>query len=297
VNWSSDQDLSTGQFAVWARSTEGNWYVGQLVAATGGTGFTTDLPLTGVPPGWYQVIVAYRPTVGSGAWVSWATSYGFVFSVDAAPTPALTITAPTGLGEYAPGDTFTATWTSDPSLTTGQFAVWVRSPGNDWYWMAPLVPATGAASYSSTVDLTGVPAGLGYQVIVAYEAIANTSLWVSWATSPGVFSVDMPAPVLTVTEPIGGSYAQAGNVTATWNADTALAAGGEFGAWVRSSTGDWYATTLVPTDGGADYTTMLPLTSVPAVPGNEVIVGYRPVAGSGAFMSWATSSGSFTVTP
>jgi len=301
VGWSSDLDLDAGQFGIWARSAAGTWYIGQLVATNAGDDLLTysaTVPLTGVPAGWYQIIVGYRPTVGSGAWVSYATSYGFVFSVDAAPTPTVTITVPTGQGGYAAGDVFTATWTSDPSLTTGQFAVWVRSPGNTWYWMDPVVPATGAASYSAPVDLTGVADGLGYQVIVAYEPIANTGAWMSWATSPGVFSVGGPPPSITVTQPSGiGSYNDTQSVIANWTTNQTLA-GGEFGVWVRTATGTgWYVTTLVAAAGavGTVYSATLPLATVPDGLGNEVIVAYRPVAGAGAFMSWATSPGNFSV--
>ncbi len=163
--------------------------VARLVTTNGTATYTTTLPLTGVPSGWYQAIVGYRASTGSGAWVSWATSYDFVFAVDAAVTPGLTITAPTGQGHHTSSDIFTASWTTSVAPTTGQFAVWVRSPENDWYWKAPLVPADGRATYSTTVDLTGVAPGLGYQVILAYEPIANTGLWKSWATSPGSFTV------------------------------------------------------------------------------------------------------------
>ncbi len=84
---------------MWARSAAGSWYIGQLAPTGAGDDlltYSTSLSLSGVPAGYYQVIVGYRPTVGSGAFVSYATSYGFVFSVDAAVTPTVTITQPTG---------------------------------------------------------------------------------------------------------------------------------------------------------------------------------------------------------
>ncbi len=302
ASWSADIDLDVGQFGIWARSAGGSWYVGQLAPTGAGDDLLTysaTVDLTGVPAGYYQVIVGYRPTVGSGTFVSWATSYGFVFEVGDVVTPVVDITQPTGQASYTSAQSFTATWTASPSLTTGQFAVWVRSPGNTWYWKAPLVAATGAGSYSATVSLSGVAPGLGYQVIVAYEPIANTSLWSSWATSPGVFSVDATAPTVTITQPSGiASYTSAQSVLASWTTNQTLS-GGEFGLWVRSGAGGWYVTTLVPATGsaGTPYSTSLPLSSVPAGSGNQVIISYRPVVGTGAFMSWATSPGSFTVTP
>jgi len=270
--------------------------VGQLVAAAGGTSFSTSLPLASVPAGFYQIIVGYRPTLGGGAWTSWATSYGFVFSVNSPAVPAMTITAPAGQDSYVSGNTFTATWTTDLAVSTGQFAVWVRSAdGGTWYWMAPLVPANGTTSYSAPINLTGVAPGLGYQVIVAYEPISYTSLWAGWATSPGVFSVDAVAPTITVNA-TGAAYTTAQSVDVTWTTNQTLA-GGEFGLWVRSGSGGWYVTTLVPAAGsaGTPYSTALPLASVPVGSGNQVIIAYRPVAGTGGFMSWATSPGSFTL--
>ncbi len=140
ASWSADIDLDAGQFAVWARSAAGSWYIGQLAPTGAGDDaltYSASLSLSGVPAGYYQVIVGYRPTVGSGAFVSYATSYGFVFSVDAAVTPTVTITQPTGQTSYTSAQSFTASWTASPSVTTGQFAVWVRSPGNTWYWKSP----------------------------------------------------------------------------------------------------------------------------------------------------------------
>jgi C1A family cysteine protease len=80
VSWTSTAAVSTGEFGVWARSSGGGWYVGKLVTAAGGTSFSTSLTLD-VPVGTgYQVIVAWRPTVGSGSWSSFGTSPG-VFAV------------------------------------------------------------------------------------------------------------------------------------------------------------------------------------------------------------------------
>jgi Divergent InlB B-repeat domain/FG-GAP-like repeat len=296
VYWTSDQALSVGEFGIWARSASGNWYVAQLLAASGGTSFNTSLPLSGVPAGWYQAIVAYRPTVGSGSWMSFATSPG-VFSIDGTAINA-NITTPVGQTDYVSSQSFTAQWNTNASLSTGQFAVWVRHPDDTWYWMSPVVPANGGTNYSAPVSLSGVAPGLGYQLIVAYEAIPNTGLWMSWATSPGVFAVDMTSPSLTITQPSGaGSYTMAQSVSVSWNANTALPSGGQFAVWVRSAANGWYATTLVPTNGGSGYSTTVPLSGLPSGSGNQVIVAYRPVQGAGAFMSWATSPGSFTITP
>ena len=76
VNWTASSAVGVGEFGIWARSAAGGWYIATLVPASGGTTYTTGLTLN-VPVGsGYQAIVAWRPTVGSGAWGSWATSPG-----------------------------------------------------------------------------------------------------------------------------------------------------------------------------------------------------------------------------
>ena len=76
VSWAANVAVSSGEFGVWARSSGGSWYIGKLVAASGGTSFTTNLTLS-VPAGsGYQAIVGWRPTAGSGSWSSFGTSPG-----------------------------------------------------------------------------------------------------------------------------------------------------------------------------------------------------------------------------
>ena len=158
VNWTSDQSLSGGEFGVWVRSATEDWYIGQLVPATGD--FTKTITL-GLPAGsGYQVILAYRPTAGSGSWGSWTTSW-WSFAVTAG-LPYLTITSPTGPGTYASGSAMTVNWTSDQSLSGGQFCAWVRSGSGTWY-IGQLVPASGGTDFTTDLVLN-VPTGTGYQV-------------------------------------------------------------------------------------------------------------------------------------
>ena len=56
----------TGEYGVWAEASNGNWYGGDLVAAS--APHSHDLTLA-VPVGTgYRIAVMYRPTAGSGAW-------------------------------------------------------------------------------------------------------------------------------------------------------------------------------------------------------------------------------------
>ena len=61
----------SGEFGVWAVSSTGDWYGGDLVAGHGGSAnYSHDLALN-VPTGTgYSTVVMYRPTAGSGAWTS-----------------------------------------------------------------------------------------------------------------------------------------------------------------------------------------------------------------------------------
>jgi len=187
VNWTSSVALASGEFGLWARSASG-WYAAKLVAAGGGTSFTSDLTLDVPTGGGYQVVVAYRPTVGSGAWVSFATQTGS-FAVTAA-NPTLTISAPTGSGSYAVGANLTVNWTSSPAPPSGEFAVWARSAAGAWY-IGDLVPAGASTSYSHDLTLT-VPAGSGYQAIVSWRPTVGSGAWGSFGTQTGSFAVTAP---------------------------------------------------------------------------------------------------------
>ncbi len=46
VNWTTDRNLSSGEFGVWVRSATQNWYIGQLVPASGGKSFSKTITLS-----------------------------------------------------------------------------------------------------------------------------------------------------------------------------------------------------------------------------------------------------------
>ena len=72
VTWTTDAPTPTGEFVVWAYSGSG-FYIGQIVpSSTNSTSVTLN-----VPPGTtYQIVVGYRPTVGSGGWNQVGASAG-----------------------------------------------------------------------------------------------------------------------------------------------------------------------------------------------------------------------------
>ena len=171
--------------------------------------------------------------------------------------------------------------------------MWVRSSAGGWY-VTILVPATGTAGtvYSAALPLASVPAGLGNEVIVSYRPVAGTGAFMSWATSPGNFSVDAIPPSLTVTDPTGGSYTQGTTLTVTWSD---ARADGEYGVWLYGG-GTWYYSQLVAANGAASDSATVTL-SVPPGSGYQAVIAYRPNIGTGAFVAWATSPGYFAVTP
>jgi hypothetical protein len=99
--------------------------------------------------------------------------------------PVLTITAPTG-GSYTQGSNLTVSWNTSPTLTTGQFGVWLYD-GTTWTY-SQLVAAGG--SNSATVALSVSP-GSTYQAVVAYRPNAGIGAFVAWATS-SIFTVTAP---------------------------------------------------------------------------------------------------------
>ena len=209
-------------------------------------------------------------------------------------TPLIAVTAPTGTGSYAAGDSLTVGWTTSNVAADGEFDLWVRSPAGGWY-AAKLVPAGAGGSLTTTLTLA-VPGGSGYQAIVAWRPTAGSGDWVSWGTSPGSFTVTSTAPAITVTAPwgSGGGYSVGSLLTVSWTTGRATATG-QFGVWARSAAGVYYAAKLWPADGGTSFNTFLVLT-VPPGNGYQAIVAWRPTAGLGAWISWGTSPGSFDVT-
>jgi len=196
VSWTTSSATAGGMFGVWARSPGGGWYIGKMVYASGGTSYSTDVTLDVPAGGGYEAIVAWRSAVIGGAWTSWGTSPGS-FAV----TGDLTVTAPTGSASYPVGGNLTVSWTMRSAAASGEFGVWARSPGGSWYALK-LVPASGGTSYSTDVILD-VPAGGGYEAIVAWRGTAGgVGGWTSWGTSPGSFAVTGTG--LAIGQPYGG---------------------------------------------------------------------------------------------
>ena len=98
----------------------------------------------------YRVFVYYRATSGD-PWGIYGMSSGTV-DVTAAAFNAISVTAPTGTTSQAQGSALPVTWTTNAAVASGQFSIWVVSPGNGWY-VGKIVAADGKASYVDSVDL------------------------------------------------------------------------------------------------------------------------------------------------
>ena len=285
VTWTANPDVTTGEYGVWVEATNGNWYGGDLVAAS--APHSHNLALN-VPVGTgYRVAVMYRPTAGFGAWVFPIAYSPGTFDVTAGV--AVTVTAPIGTGSYAQGDPVAVTWTANPDVTTGEYGVWAESSNGAWYG-GDLVAASAPHSHNLALN---VPVGTGYRVAVMYRPTAGSGAWVfPIAYSPGTFDVTAGVAV-TVTAPIGtGSYAQGDPVAVTWTASPDVTTG-EYGVWAESSNGAWYGGDLVAASAPHSHNLAL---NVPVGTGYRVAVMYRPTAGSGAWVfPIAYSPGTFAV--
>ena len=208
--------------------------------------------------------------------------------------PTYSLTAPTGTGSYAQGSPVTVSWQATAPVVSGEFGVFAVSTGGVYYG-GFVVGANGTANYSFNLPLA-VPVGTGYTAAVGFRAIPGSGPWLVWRYSTGAFDVTAPIPPLsvTVTAPTGtGTYTAPAPVTVQWTPNTPVASG-EFGIFAVSTGGVYYGGWLVPATGLPNYTFNLPL-AVPPGSGYTAAVLYRPTIGTGAWVIFSYSTGTFTV--
>ena len=179
-----------------ASFTPSEGLVGTLVTLTG-SGFsgTTRVSLgraaaTFTVVGDAQITLTVPGGAGSGP-ISVTTPGGSAVSAESFTVTAprrldITVTAPTGTGSYAQGSTLTVSWETEDAVAYGEFRLSLSRQGI--IVSNTLVPATGAASYTTGVKLD-VPTGSGYGVLIGWRPVVGSGRWSSFATSPGSFTV------------------------------------------------------------------------------------------------------------
>ena len=129
VTWTTNQAVATGQFSIWVVSPANGWYVGKIhdAADTVGPASYADSVDLNVPAGTRlprlrllprqqrRPLGPLRHEPGDGGRAE-------VFS-------AITVTAPTGTTSKDQGAALPVTWTTNQAVATGQFSIWVVSPG------------------------------------------------------------------------------------------------------------------------------------------------------------------------
>ena len=151
VAWGDQYGL--GEFCVCLRSADGQLYAAKTmpgsdawygVAGPGSVVFAYRMPLSlDVPVGKdYQVMVGWRPTIGTGFFGAWATSV-YTYNVTSI---GITVAVPKGTVSYSQGSSLPVSWTTGSAVAAGgDFFVCVRSAAGVFY--APTtVAATGVGA-------------------------------------------------------------------------------------------------------------------------------------------------------
>ena len=276
-------------------SPSNGWYVGKVVAADGTDSYLNGVDLNVPVDDGYRVFVYYRAT-STDPWGIYALSPGTV-NVTAAGFNAISVTAPTGASGKTQGEALPVTWTTNAAVTSGQFSLWVVSPGNGWYVgkIHDAADTVGPASYADSVDLN-VPADTGYRVFVYYRASSGDP-WTIYGMSSGTVDVAGGFTSISVTAPTGTTGKSQGEaLPVTWTTNAAVTSG-QFSLWVVSPGNGWYVGKIhdaADTVGPASYADSVDL-NVPAGAGYRVFVYYRASSGD-PWTIYGMSSGTVDVT-
>jgi len=145
-----------------------------VVPATGGTSFSTPITLSLPTGSGYQVIVAYRPTSGSGTWGSFVSTW-WSFTVTAT-MPAITFGQTLAGSITTPAEMDTYTFAANAgdrvlvrmSFSSGDFWMGVRIYGPDGTELAEQYSPVTAEIADCQLPTTGTYS------IVAYDGFEGT---------------------------------------------------------------------------------------------------------------------------
>jgi hypothetical protein len=139
-----------------------------------------------------------------------------------------------------------------------------------------------------------MPIASGYNVVVGYRVTPGSGTFTVFGTSLGTFDLS-GLSAINVTAPIGSaSYVAGTPLPITWTSSSVVTTG-EFGVWATSSSGWVFFQSVAPNPADANYSIVPPLNLPPASGPWNIVIGYRPTAGSGTWTTWGTSTGTFTI--
>jgi len=316
VSWTTSQAVSTGTFAIFARTSAGAFVPATATKSPGGTSASSWTQAITVPAAagtGYKIVVAWGVSATAfGPFSLFGTAPG-TFTVTGATDFEMTITDPSGSGDVytnAAADPVPVAWTCNmapvnfSSSATQGFTLWVRSASGS-SWFGPVFVDSAAAHLGYT-DITQVdphalriPVGTGYQVIVHYLDPGTADID-AWATSPGSFDVTDGSTDNTIAVTGGsGSYTTAGSVLVNWTFSRLPSAATACGVFARSTGGTWYYLgTQITSLTIFSYTGTYSLaTGAVPIGTYQIVVGWGPssVSGLGPFTIYGTQSGTFTV--
>ncbi len=285
VSWTIAAPVFSGEFRVWLISSAGAWYVAkQVVPAANYTSYSTQIGADVPAASGYRAAVYWRPVAGSGAWLATAKSAAFTV------TP-INITSPMTSTLWPVNTTQTIGWTVNPSVSTGEFRVWLISSSGTWYINRQVLAVEGKTSYALSVS-TAVPPGSGYKAAVYWRPVVGSGGWVA-TTKSGPFSV----AALVVTDPVAdSSWPRAGTRAVSWTVTPAVS-GGEFRVWLVSPSGGWYVgKQVLPVLLRTSYSTLITYNVPPGV-GYRAAVYWRRTLGVPPTWILTAKSAGFTVSP
>ncbi len=292
VSWTG---LAGGEYNVWLRSKDAkgadHWDDKSKMAGGETTTHSASITLSEDLASGYQVVIGWRPVSGSGDWTSYGSQTGSFSITDptAQPAPVISITAPSGTGSYTNGANIGVNWTTS-TKATGEYYIWLHKDSL-WFSKGNLL-ATGLTSYIKSISLNE-PQGTGYQVVMAWRPVAGTGNWTAWSTQNGSFAI--ANGTINITAPTGtASYTKGSTLTTNWTSDLT---GGQYNIWVRSkdaSNNDLWSNK--GTVDGSLKTKNITLTENPGS-GYQIVLGWRATIDTGAWTSWGTQTGAFTITP
>jgi C1A family cysteine protease len=283
ISWTVNSAQSSGEFRVWLVTADNTkWYLNkQVLPVSGQTSYALKVTAS-VPASSYKAAVYWRPTVGSGSWLSTRKSAAFTV------TP-INITNPTASSSWPSGSSQTISWTTNPAQSSGEFRVWLVTADNlHWYLNKQVLPVSGQTAYSLPVTAS-VPAG-SYKAAVYWRPTVGTGSWVV-TTKSAAFTV---TPINITNPTASSSWPPGSPQTISWTVNPAYSSG-EFRVWLVSADNTkWYINKQVlPVTGKTSYS--LAITASVSAGSYKAAVYWRPTVGSGSWVV-TTKSAAFPVT-